>query len=288
MQTGEWADSGLGDALRAAIANPDGVSLIPWKPYGPSYGALASFLPTGIKDADGELIGVFSTQMPPQAQSIDQVEEDCSLEAIAAAYEGAINFAGLGKPPADQMDDPVPCFPGYSATLLAETIDLHLLDGYPSGNEVNKVTDIYNDVKMNPADGTCVFTYAVKYLLENEGYTINQIRRPDDVLYRKFYQFIKTTIDQHGASGHLKFEGNDKPGLLAIQQVEGSMMLKGTITTNGSSDLSINGGPSNESWQPAHPDPPPPPDSFPYLAFQVLIPALCICCPAIAGCIRGA
>lgn len=29
-------DSGLGEAFRAAVANPDGINIIDWKPYGPS------------------------------------------------------------------------------------------------------------------------------------------------------------------------------------------------------------------------------------------------------------
>ena len=33
---GEWKDSGLGEAFRAAVANPDGINIIDWKPYGPS------------------------------------------------------------------------------------------------------------------------------------------------------------------------------------------------------------------------------------------------------------
>lgn len=33
---GEWKDSGLGEAFRAAVANPDGINVIDWKPYGPS------------------------------------------------------------------------------------------------------------------------------------------------------------------------------------------------------------------------------------------------------------
>jgi hypothetical protein len=33
---GEWKDSGLGKAFRAAVANPDGINIIDWEPYGPS------------------------------------------------------------------------------------------------------------------------------------------------------------------------------------------------------------------------------------------------------------
>eukprot|EP00439_Symbiodinium_sp_Y106_P041978 s5009_g5.t1 len=70
---GEWKNSGLGEAFRAAMTNPDGVNVIDWKPYGPSNGALASFLSTGALAAMqggirrlGDLIGVFCTQLPPE------------------------------------------------------------------------------------------------------------------------------------------------------------------------------------------------------------------------------
>merc|ERR1719502_151 len=238
LQTGEWKDSGLGDAFRGAIANPDEVSQIPWMPYGPSYGALASFLSTGIRDEEGTLIGVYATQFPPDAKSIETVEEDCSLEAIAASYEGAINFVGLGQPSAADMDAPLPCFPGFSAATLAETIDTHFEEGYPIGDEATKVASVYHDVKMSAADAACVIAYTVKYMLDS-GHTIQDIRRPTESLYDEFNTYIKTGIDFSGASGKVKFEGNDRPGLLAIQQVtEGSFMLKGTITTNSSVDLS--------------------------------------------------
>ena len=62
---GQWKTSGLGDAYRAAIANPDVVSYVDWRPYGPSAGALAAFLSTGIRDNNANLIGVYSTQLPP-------------------------------------------------------------------------------------------------------------------------------------------------------------------------------------------------------------------------------
>ena len=31
---GQWKDSGLGQAFRAAVANPDIINIIDWKPYG--------------------------------------------------------------------------------------------------------------------------------------------------------------------------------------------------------------------------------------------------------------
>ena len=186
------------------------------------------------------------------------------------------------------MDNPLPCFPGYSASTLATTIDSHFVDGYPIGNDDTKVGSVYHDVKMNAADAACVIAYTMKFMMD-EGHTINDIRRPDESLYREFNNYIKTTLDFSGASGRVKFEGNDRPGLLAVQQiVEGSKMLKGTIKNSTAMDLTINGGPSNESWKPPHPDPEVKEEEFPYMVFQILIPILCICAPAVAGCIRSA
>ena len=31
---GQWKDSGLGEAFRAAVVNPDIINIIDWKPYG--------------------------------------------------------------------------------------------------------------------------------------------------------------------------------------------------------------------------------------------------------------
>eukprot|EP00929_Paragymnodinium_shiwhaense_P068898 TRINITY_DN34743_c0_g1_i1.p1 TRINITY_DN34743_c0_g1~~TRINITY_DN34743_c0_g1_i1.p1 ORF type:complete len:1694 (-),score=385.43 TRINITY_DN34743_c0_g1_i1:219-5300(-) len=281
--TGQWKDSGLGDAFREAKKNPDVVSMIPWRPYGPSAGALASFLSIGIKNSAGELIGIFSTQMPPEAKSIDTVEPECSLENIAQAYEGGINFVGLGKPLESDMQKPLPCFPGHSAQSFLELTDKHLLEGYPLGQESTKVKDPYYDIKAHAADGVCAFAYTVKYLLD-EGHSISDIRRPTEDLYRKFLDYLKTILDFQGVSGRVMFEGNDRPAYLAIQQVrEGSYTVVGTVSSNKSLNFELNAGPTNDSWSPAYPDPPPPPSDFPYMALQALIPVLCICCPSVAG-----
>eukprot|EP00929_Paragymnodinium_shiwhaense_P023180 TRINITY_DN14585_c0_g1_i1.p1 TRINITY_DN14585_c0_g1~~TRINITY_DN14585_c0_g1_i1.p1 ORF type:complete len:1194 (-),score=215.92 TRINITY_DN14585_c0_g1_i1:493-4029(-) len=282
IQKGEWKESGLGDAFRAALANPDEVSLIPWAPYGPSYGALASFFGTGIKDEDGQLVGVYVTQLPPSAMSA----ADCTQQEIADAYEGAINFASLGQPLDEDMDKPLTCFPGQTARSFLQLLDEHLATGYPTGDSTTKVAAPYQSIKAQAADGVCVFAYTIQHLM-NEGYTIEQVRRPDAALYDKFLQFMKTEVDFVGATGRVKFSGNDKPSTLAIQQVrEGSYVVAGTIDWNSTIDLAL-AGISNESWQPPHPDPAPPPTDFPYLLFQVGIPLVCIFCPAVAGCLRS-
>jgi len=71
---GKWKNSGLGEAFVASMANPDTISVIDWKPYGPSYGALASFLSIGVRNAAYKLVGVYSTQMHPDSRPIDSVQ----------------------------------------------------------------------------------------------------------------------------------------------------------------------------------------------------------------------
>jgi hypothetical protein len=281
----EWQDSGLGDAFRAALLEPQSVHLTPWQPYGPSAGALASFLATGVTRDDGSLIGVFSTQLPPEAMSIENVEPDCSLTNIADSFEGSINFVGLGQ--RLNMDDQVPCFKGRTARAYMELLDAYLASGYPEGDSASQVSDPYMDMRAHSSDGACVFAYTVRHLL-SLGHSMQEIEGRSQEVYDEIIRYIKTDVDFQGVSGHVKFEGNDKQAYLAVQQVQaGLKVLVGTCSWNASLDLSVNGGPSNASWKPPHPDEIPYEEPFPYLVFQVLLPVLCICCPALAACIRN-
>ncbi|CAK9034495.1 unnamed protein product, partial [Durusdinium trenchii] len=88
---GEWKDSGLGEAFRAAVVNPDIINIIDWKPYGPSYGALASFLSTGIKQ-DGQLIGVFCTQMPPESKPVQVTEMQPLLDKAVDCITTVVSY----------------------------------------------------------------------------------------------------------------------------------------------------------------------------------------------------
>merc|ERR1711968_260760 len=98
--TGRYGASGLGKAFRAAMANPTSVNEIPWEPYEPSYGALASFVSTGIQE-NGVTIGVFCIQLPPEAikEAIEMGtyvagrRRLLAAAAPAAAAEGASNAA---------------------------------------------------------------------------------------------------------------------------------------------------------------------------------------------------
>jgi methyl-accepting chemotaxis protein len=66
LNNGEWKDSDLGNAFRAARDNPQTGSLqfFDFKPYAPSHGAAASFISTPIHGPDGSLAGVLVFQMP--------------------------------------------------------------------------------------------------------------------------------------------------------------------------------------------------------------------------------
>jgi len=66
LETGEWKDSDLGNAFRAARDNPqrDQQNFFDFKPYAPSHGAAASFISQAILNDDGQLAGVLIFQMP--------------------------------------------------------------------------------------------------------------------------------------------------------------------------------------------------------------------------------
>jgi hypothetical protein len=284
----KYQNSGLGDAFRAAMSEQNVVAVTPWKPYGVHVGTVASFMAMAVKPAGGQPIGVFAAQMPADAKSIQDIEPLCTLEAIAASFEGAINIVGLGQPIEADITKQVSCFQGRTAQAFLELLDVHLLHGYPLGDEVTQVAQPFQDLKAHAADATCVIAYALKHLMNVEGYTMTEIEAKPVEVYTKFTSYIKTIANFEGASGHVDFQGNDKPAYLGVQQVkEGSMVTVGTCSYNISVDLTMNGGPSNASWKPAFPDAEPPVEDFPYWAFQIILPVLCICCPALGACIKN-
>jgi hypothetical protein len=286
----EWQNSGVGDAYRAALATPGVIAEVPWAPYGPAAGATASFMALAVRDEeDASTIGVFCGRLPPVAMSVEDVEVLCTQDAIASSFEGAINFVGLGQPLQANLGVQVPCFSGRTAEAFLKLLDQHVAEGYPLGDESTQVSQPFDEVKAHAADATCVFAYAVKHLLaEPLSFSMADIKGNTEAVYSEFISFIKTTVDFQGASGRITFSGNDKAAYLGVVQIQdGAKKLVGTCSHNGTTDLTVNGGPSNASWQPAHPDAPPPEENFPYFVFQVFLPLLCICCPALGACIRS-
>jgi hypothetical protein len=285
----KFQNSGLGDAFRAAMSEQDVVAVTPWTPYGVTVGTVASFMAMAVKPTLGaQPIGVFAAQMPEEAKSIQDIEPECTLTALTESFEGAINIVGLGQPHGADLAKQVPCFQGRTAKAFLELLDVHLANGYPLGDVVTQVAQPFQDLKAHAADATCVIAYALRHLMHEEGYQMTEIEaKPVDV-YTKFTSYIKTIANFEGASGIVNFKGNDKPAYLAVQQVkEGSKVTVGTCSWNISIDLTVNGGPSNASWKPAFPDAEPPAEDFPYFAFQIILPILCICCPALGACVKN-
>ncbi len=65
LNTGEWKDTDLGNAFRAALAKgpAGGHSFFDFQPYGPSHGAPASFISAPLVE-NGKTVGVLVFQMP--------------------------------------------------------------------------------------------------------------------------------------------------------------------------------------------------------------------------------
>ncbi|MGI9509793.1 MAG: methyl-accepting chemotaxis protein [Geminicoccaceae bacterium] len=66
LLNGQWRDTDLGNAFRAARANPTRghQTFLDFQPYKPSHGAPASFISTPVLGEDGQFIGALVFQMP--------------------------------------------------------------------------------------------------------------------------------------------------------------------------------------------------------------------------------
>jgi len=215
-------------------------------------------------------------------------ESDCTGAAITESFQGALNIVNLGQRLPENADLPLDCFEGYTATTFLELMEQHLLDGYPvPGNNETMVARPHMELLAHAADGVCAFAKTMGYLMGPPvSASIDDLRKPSPELYSAFVDYMKNDLVFQGVSGKVNFTGNDKSEPLALKQVQGqdSLIVGYAFSSNGSVRMDVNGGPSNASWQEAYPDPT---AYFPFLVFQVLIPLLCICCPAIAGCIRS-
>jgi methyl-accepting chemotaxis protein len=76
VNTGEWKDSDIGNAFRAARENPEKQNFFDFKPYAPSHGAPASFISQAILDENGDFAGALVFQMPiERINSVMQVSD---------------------------------------------------------------------------------------------------------------------------------------------------------------------------------------------------------------------
>ncbi|CAE7481679.1 unnamed protein product, partial [Symbiodinium pilosum] len=281
---GPWKDSGLGEAFRAALAAPDNITYIDWKPYGPSANAPAAFFATGLRDEDGVLIGVYSIQLPPEYErSIDEIEPACSFEALTAAFEGSINVGALGEPTAEFSEKPLPCFKGYSPVSFMSLIHRHLEMGYPAGDQSTQVPSPYFEIAAQAVDGACAIAFAIQHLLQ-QGYTVQQVQQPDQTVYDRMSSFLRTELDFQGVAGRVKFNGNDKDGLLAVRQVQdGSYQQVGLVEQVDSASVITwsNNGTTAVYWQVE------PAETVELAWVLPLAVTMAVCAPCIVGCWAG-
>merc|ERR1719424_2663957 len=71
VTSGDYGDSGLGEAYRGAMLKPEEVFIGQWKSYGAIGGGFTNFLAKAIKSAAGQIVGVYATQMPLAAKPIE-------------------------------------------------------------------------------------------------------------------------------------------------------------------------------------------------------------------------
>jgi len=215
-------------------------------------------------------------------------QPDCTGVAITEAFQGAINFAGLGKALPQEEDLPLDCFDGHTAKSFTELLDQHLTDGYPTAGDADiMVARPHKELQAHSADAVCALAKSMWHILQENPESsdlLDLLRNPSTELYNQFVTYIKEGLAFQGVSGWVNFTGNDKPEAVAMKQVRGEDFLTiGLAFPNGTITMDMNGGLANDSWTAAKADAE---DSFPWLVFKILTPLLCICCPALAGCVR--
>ena len=279
---GPWKDSGLGQVYQAVLSNPENISYADWQKYGPSGDALAAFFATGIRDSTGALIGVYAIQLPQgYEKSIEETQEECSLEAMTEAYEGAINIVGLGKPVEADMEKPLQCFKGHSPRSFLTLLDHHLATGFPEGDVSTTVSDPYHDVKAHAVDAACAIAFSLQGMLK-QGYSIQQVQHPTDEVYQRFKNFLLTQMDFQGISGRVSLEGNDRANTVVVQQVHAGSLSEVALVSDQGIFQWIGNGTVEDGWM-KEPVPP-----FEQLwLIQVGLIVLAISCPCLIGMIVG-
>ncbi len=92
LNDGEWRDTDLANAFRAAMAGGDeGVHFFDFKPYGPSYGAPASFISTPVLDTTGRKAGALIFQMPLDRMN-NVMQQETGLGETGEAFAVGADF----------------------------------------------------------------------------------------------------------------------------------------------------------------------------------------------------
>lgn len=138
LNTGEWKDSDLGNAFRAAADStaPGSISFFDFKPYGPSHGAPASFMSTPIYE-NGSKIGVLVYQMP-----IDV------LNALMSSTEGLGQTGEVMIVGADHLMRNDSQFTEDN-DILATSIENSAVASALTGKNGNVISSSYRDLELN-------------------------------------------------------------------------------------------------------------------------------------------
>ncbi|WP_203295042.1 methyl-accepting chemotaxis protein [Maricaulis parjimensis] len=137
LRTGEYRDSGLGQAFQTAVsAAPDSVQFFDFAPYAPSHGAPASFISTPLHDEAGQVMGVLAFQMP-----IDRLNAVMGMEAGLTETGEAYAFGegGLLRTQARFAEDDA-----ILNTRIPSELVSHALSG---SGDTTELTD-YHDVRV--------------------------------------------------------------------------------------------------------------------------------------------
>ena len=132
LVNGEWKDSDLGNAFRAAKENAGTgkISFFDFKPYAPSNDAPAGFISAPILDEQGQFMGVFALQMP--AGKINAIVSKADeIGKTAAAY--LVGSDNLMRTNHTHEKEPTMLVrkveeEGVSLALNGETGNLHAVD----------------------------------------------------------------------------------------------------------------------------------------------------------------
>jgi hypothetical protein len=162
---------------------------------------------------------------------VKNLEPACVPSLIATYYAGGFGVSGLGKPADSELDNAHECLSGYTARFLRDKLEEHFVSGYPEGENI-LIGSPYYGIMANGMDGMCVWAYLVKHMFD-QGYTLSDLQKPNPTVYAEMIRYIKGDdtskphVDFFGASGRVKFDGNNLPGLLGVTQAQfktGSLM----------------------------------------------------------------
>ena len=117
LLSGQWKDTDLGAAYRAALGNAgsNAVAFFDFRPYEPSHGAPASFISTPISDAAGRPLGVLVFQMP-----IDRIN---ALMADSTGLGRTGEAFILGADKLMRNDSRFLAESGLDTSILAQAVD---------------------------------------------------------------------------------------------------------------------------------------------------------------------